>query len=291
MTSFDGPQPTSLRLDVAVGNVRVNADDRDDTFVEVLPSDPANDHDVTASEQTLVEFTDGQLVVRGRKRGGLLRSLLRRSWGGSIDVEIGAPAGSHLRADLGFGDIRCDGRLGDCRIRTGLGQLHLEESATLELDSGVGDVTVGRVTSRAKITTASGDVRLGELGADADVENSNGDTHVGIACGELRVRAANGDITVDLALADVDARSSNGDVRLGEVVRGSVVLATQLGDVEVGIGEGARAQLDVHAETGTVINTLDSTATPDASPEPVRLRARAAVGRITIQRPPGTNGQ
>ena len=69
-------------------------------------------------------------------------------------------------------------------------------------------------------------MRVRELDASAVIKNSNGDTWVGVAGGDLRVSAANGNIAVDLAHAGVVAKSANGDVRLGEVVRGSVVLET-----------------------------------------------------------------
>ena len=58
------------------------------------------------------------------------------------------------------------------------------------------------------------------------IKNSNGDTWIGEAGGDLRLNAANGDIAVDVAHAGVVAKTANGDVRLGEVVRGSVVLET-----------------------------------------------------------------
>ena len=97
------------------------------------------------------------------------------------------------------------------------------------------------------------------------IKNSNGDTWVGSAGGDLRVKAANGNIAVDLAQASVVAKSANGDVRLGEVVRGSVVLETAIGDLEVGIREGTAAWLDVNARAGKVHNTLEASGAPEAS--------------------------
>ena len=70
----------------------------------------------------------------------------------------------------------------------------------------------------------------------------------------------------------------NGDVRLGEVVRGSVVLETRLGDVEVGIREGTAAWLDVSSKVGTIRNTLDAGERARAVGRDGR-RARAHLGR------------
>ena len=74
--------------------------------------------------------------------------------------------------------------------------------------------------------------------------------------------AANGSIAVDVAHASVVAKTANGDVRLGEVVRGSVVLETRVGDLEVGIREGTAAWLDVSASAGKVHNALEAADAP-----------------------------
>jgi DUF4097 and DUF4098 domain-containing protein YvlB len=116
------------------------------------------------------------------------------------------------------------------------------------------------------------------------VKNSNGGTWIGVADGDLRVNAANGSIAVDAAHAGVVAKSANGDVRVGEVVRGSVVVETKLGDLEVGIRDGSAAWLDLHATAGRVSNALEEVSAPDSSAETVEVRARTSVGEIVIRR-------
>ena len=244
------------------------------------PTDPSDEEDLKAAEQTRVEYADEQLLVKAPK----LRSWLSKR-GGSIDVTIELPAGSHVHSTLGLGDVHCDGRLGDCRIKTGLGRIRLDSSDTLNLRTGAGDITVDRATGRAEVTTGSGDVRLGELDRGAVIKNSNGDTWVGVAGDDVRLSAANGSIAVDLAQASVGAKSANGDVRLGEVVRGSVVLETKIGDLEVGIREGTAALLDVSSQFGRVHNTLAAADAPEPSAETVEVRARTSIGEIAIRRP------
>jgi DUF4097 and DUF4098 domain-containing protein YvlB len=185
----------------------------------------------------------------------------------------------------GLTDFDCEGPLGECRIKTGLGSIELDRAQTVTIKSGTGDITVDHVVGKADITVGSGDVRVRELGATAVIKNSNGDTWVGVANGDLRVNAANGDIAVDLARATVGAKSANGDVRLGEVVRGSVVLETHLGDLEVGIREGTAAWLDVRSTAGKVRNALDAADAPEPSTDTVEVRARTTVGDVLIRRP------
>jgi len=283
MPTFDTPEPITATIDVAVGDVRISAGDRTATFVDVRPSDASNGEEVKAAELTRVEYANGQLLVKAPKP----RSWLSRSGGGSIDVTIELPAGSHVHGSGQSVDFRCDGRLGECRIKTGLGHIRLDRADTLNLKSGIGDIGVERATGHAEVTAGSGDVRLRELDAGAAIKNSNGDTWVGVAGGDVRLSAANGSIAIDVAHASVVAKSANGDVRLGEVVRGSVVLETQLGDLEVGIREGTAAWLDARATAGTVHNDLDAAATPEPSAETVEVRARTTVGEIAIRRPQG----
>ena len=220
--SFDTPEPITAIVDVVVGDVRIRAGERDTTVVDVRPSDASSKDDLRVAEQTRVDWASDHLLVKTPK----LRSWSLRSTGGSVDVTVELPAGSDLRGTGQATDFRADGRLGEARIKTGLGSITLAEAATLNLKNGIGDIGVEHVTGDAEVTTGSGDVRLGALDRSAVVKNSNGDTWIGTARGDLRVSAANGDIAVEVAEASVVAKSSNGDVRLGDVVRGSVVLET-----------------------------------------------------------------
>ena len=281
MQTFETPEPITATIDVVVGDVRIAASDRRDTVVDVQPSDPSHKHDVKAAELTRVEYDDGQLLVKAPR----LRSWLPRGDGGSVAVTIELPSGSHVRGTGQLADFHGDGVLGECRIKTGMGGVQLEQAGTLSLKTGIGDIGAERVTGHADVTSGSGDVRLRALDGSAVVKNSNGDTWVGEAGGDLRVSAANGDIAVDVARASLVAKSANGDVRLGEAVRGSVVLETGLGDVEVGIREGTAAWLDVRASAGRVHNALEAAEAPGPSAETVEVRGRTTAGNVVIRRP------
>jgi DUF4097 and DUF4098 domain-containing protein YvlB len=281
MPTFETPTPLNAAIDVIVGDVRIVAGDRETTAVDVRPTDAANEEDIRKAEQTRVEYDDGRLLVKAPKA----RSWLPRSAGGSIDVTIELPAGSNVRATGQMTDFRCEGRLGDCRFKTGMGHVVLDEADTVSVKTGIGDVGLERATGHVDVSSGSGDVRLRELASTGVIKNSNGDTWVGQADGELRVNAANGSIAVDLAQAGVVAKSANGDVRLGEVVRRTVVLETQIGDLEVGIREGTAAWLDVQARAGKVHNALEAASGPESAAETVEIRARTTAGDVVIRRP------
>jgi hypothetical protein len=281
MPTFDTPTPIIAAINVVSGDVRIDARDVEATTVTVAPSDPSNEQDRKAAEQTRVEFAAGELLVRAPK----LRSWIPRSAGGAIDVTIELPAGSSVHGGGPLADVTCDGRLGDCRIKTALGRIQVDEADTLSLKAAMGDISVEHARGHAEIVVQSGEVRVRELGSTALIKNSNGDTWIGHAAGDLRVSGANGDIAIDMAEATVVAKSAKGDVRLGEAVRSSVVLETKLGDLEVGIREGTVAWLDVRAVAGNVHNALDSADAPESSAETVEVRARTTAGDVVIRRP------
>jgi hypothetical protein len=281
MPVFETPEPITATIDVPVGDAGIRAGDRRDTSVEVRPSDPSSREDVEAAEGTRVELSDGKLLVRVPRP----RALWSRTAGASVDVTVALPAGSYVRGTSASADFRCDGRLGDCRIKTGIGHIRVEEADTLYLKCGAGDISVDRVTGHAEVTTGSGDVRLRELDRGAVVKNANGDVWIGAAGGEVRVKAANGSVTIDAAAGGVDARSANGDVRLGEAVRGAVTLATRAGDVELGVRAGSAAWLDVTASGGKVYNELDAVDAPAQADERIEVRARTSLGNVVVRRP------
>ena len=281
MPTFDTPEPISATIDLVMGEVRIRAGDRDATVVDVQPSDASNREDVKAAELTRVEWEDERLLIKAPK----LRSWSIRSAGGSIDVTVELPVGSTVRGAAQLASFDCDGRLGDCRLKTGLGHIRIDEVGTLSLKSGAGDISVERATGHTELTTGSGDVRVRELGDSAVIKNSNGDTWVGVAGGDLRLHAANGSIAVEEPRASVVAKSANGDLLLGDVARGTVVLETKLGDVEVGIREGTAAWLDVSATAGKGHNALDAADAPEPAAEIVEVRARTSFGDVVVRRP------
>ena len=281
MPTFPTPDPIWAAVEILSGDVRITAADRAETVVDVRPADPSDDHDVKTAEATHVECANGHLVVKTPQA----RSWLPRRGGGSIAVSIEMPTGSHLYGTAQSGDFQASGRIGDCRIKTGRGHVRLDEVAALSVKSAMGDVTVDHVTGDMQITLASGDVRVGEVDGAGIVKNASGDISVGVAHRDLNVKNASGDIAVDVADAAVAVKTAKGSIRTGDVARGSVVLETHQGDVEVGIRGGTAAWLDVNTSLGSVINELAASPAPGATEDKVEVRARTSVGDVLIRRP------
>jgi DUF4097 and DUF4098 domain-containing protein YvlB len=279
MPNYETPEPISLTLELGAGDVRITASDRTDTVVEVRPSDEADESDVKAAQQIRVDYTNGVLRVTGPKMRPFDFS---RGKTKSVDVSIELPTGSQVSAAMQMGDFRGAGRLGDCRVKTSVGNVWLEHTGPLHLNTSAGHVTVDAITGNAEISTGSGKVQIGEIEGTAVVKNSNGDTTIDAVTGDLRVRAANGDIHVERAGAGVDAKTSNGSIRLGEVIRGSVVLGTAMGHLDIGIADGTAAWLEVNTGFGHVHNQMEIATRPEEAHQTVEVRGRTSYGDITI---------
>ncbi len=153
-------EPISVAIELAVGDVRVSASDRTDTVVHVRPADESHEPDVRAAEQTRVEYAAGRLLVAAPKPRG--RSLFGKP--GSIDVAIELPAGSQLHADTGAAGFHVTGRLGECRVKTGVGDLDFGETGILGLNTGAGTITVDRVAGPAEVSTGAGAITVDRRG-------------------------------------------------------------------------------------------------------------------------------
>lgn len=284
MTTFDTPEPVAATIDMPTGHVLIRASDRTDTVVEVRPTNEADDADVRAAAQTRVEYGHGQLLVKAPKNK--IRSLFGRP--ASIDVVVDLPSDSRVDANV-WADVRSEGRLGDSTVETAVGAIRLDETGRLKLKTAAGDVSVARAFGHADVTTASGKIWIGQVDGTAVVKTANGDITLGEVVGDVRLSTANGDIAIERALATVGAKTAYGSIRVGEVVRGDVVLETSFGEVELGVREGTAAWLDARSRLGSVRSDLDATDEPGPSDETVKVRAHTGYGDVVIRRSVATS--
>jgi DUF4097 and DUF4098 domain-containing protein YvlB len=279
MPTFDTPGPITLRLQfgMVIANVRIVAESRDDTEIEVTPVEAGRKADLRVAEQTRIELTGDVLTARAPRLG----SLLTRT--GAIDVHVRLPEGSALDGENGMGEVVTEGSLGAVRLKTAYGDVRVEKAATVRLRCSAGDVSIGE-TGSAEVVATNGGVDIGRAGGPVKISNSNGGSHIGEAQGRIEVNGANGFVTIDRAHGDVAARNSNGRIEIGEVVRGNVTMTTAAGSLEVGVREGSAAWLDLHASAGKVRNELLTGGAPAEGEDSVAITARTHVGNILVRR-------
>ena len=288
LSNFNTPSPIAVTLDLYVADVRIVASDRADTVVDVRPSDPGRSADIKAAENTRVEYDEatGALGVTTRKPRNRFVNFSKRPE--SIDVVIQLPTDSDLRGEASLGDYRAEGVLGAVVLKTDFGAVRIGESGSLNVHTGLGEITVDGAGGPAKVHSGSGEIRIGAVDGAAEVSTSNGTIRIGTVTGPATVKLANGSLSVDRALSDITATNSNGEVRIGEVVRGKVNATTKNGRVDIGIREGSAAWLELNTGVGRVYNELTSSDAPDDG-EPVdrvEVRAGTKLGDVVVRRTP-----
>lgn len=288
LSNFNTPSPIAVTLDLYVADVHIVASDRTDTIVEVRPSDPGKPADVKSAENTRVEYDDATrtLSVITRKPRNRFVNFSKRPE--SIDVVIQLPTDSDVRGEADLGDYRTEGVLGAVALKTGLGAVWIGETSTLNIRTGLGEITVDGASGSAEVHSGSGEIRIGAVDGTADVSTGNGTIRIGLVTGPANVKVSNGSVAVDRALSDITAANSNGEVRIGEVVRGKVNATSKNGRIDVGVREGSAAWLELNTTLGRVYNELASSDAPDAG-EPVdkvEVRASTKLGDVVVRRAP-----
>jgi Putative adhesin len=215
MQKFDTPAPISVVLDLPAGRVRLIAADRADTTVEVRPANAAKRRDVKVAEQTTVDYRDGVLRIDAP---AARNQYLGPS--GSVEVSVQLPTGSRIEGKAAFAELRGVGRLGDVALEA-YGEIKLDEAASARLATADGDVEVGRLGSRAEISTARGDIRIAEaVGGTVVLRTQIGDISVGATAGvSASMDAGTGYGRISNALKnngtadlDIHATTSHGDI-------------------------------------------------------------------------------
>ncbi|MEU7553001.1 DUF4097 family beta strand repeat-containing protein [Streptomyces sp. NPDC044571] len=213
MQKFDTPAAVSTVLDIPAGRISFIAADRADTTVEILPADPSKSRDVKAAEQIEVAYRDGVLRIEAP---AAKNRILGPS--GSVEVTVQLPAGSRIEAKAASAELRGVGRLGDVAFEGALGTVKLDESAS------------------ARLTLASGDISIGRLSGSAEISTQKGDLHITEAVhGTVTLRTEYGGISVGAARgvsASLDAGTSYG--RIHNALKNT---------------DGAAAGLSIHATT------------------------------------------
>jgi DUF4097 and DUF4098 domain-containing protein YvlB len=220
------------------------------------------------------------------KPGGILAYVSFRDWG-LVDVTIELPTGSSVDAKTGAGSFRADGEFGEVSARSGAGDIYVDRASARHLVSGAGRLTLESCTGDTLLVTA-GDMEIGLIDGSAQVKNLNGRTQIGEVTGSHKVKSANGDIVIDRTHRDVQGRTANGNIEIGQLVRGTVSLATASGAIDIGIAEGTAAWVDVGTQYGQVHNTLEPTGGPETG-EKLEIRARTAFGDISVHRSAASN--
>lgn len=282
-TKFDTPTPISTELRLRKGSVLVRAAERTETIVDVRPTDESDASDVWAAEHTTVELDGRVLRVVAPERRSMFASE-------SIAVTVDLPTGSELNGKAASAAVRAHGRLGPADFTVASGDLHLDRTAGARLSAASGDLTVGRIDGDAAVSAGSGLIRLGQVEGGATAKAGSGRVEIGAVADDVEVKVASGRVDIGRCDGSVEVRTASGDVRVGQIRRGVTRVDSASGSVEVGIGAGTAAWLDLGSKSGRVRSDLDDSAGPGEGDERAEVRVATRSGDVTIRRAKNDQG-
>lgn len=275
--TFSVTEPLDVEVELGSGEVIMTAADVSEAEVRLSPG--------TAGDSDALELIDRSRVDL---RGNALRIDVPRVMGfrrhPDVIVEATVPAGSTAAVKTGSADIRLDGSFGDVALKSGSGDVAVDESGDAKVSTGSGDVRLGLVQS-ASVKTASGDVSAERSRGDLEVSTGSGDIVVQDVDGSAHLSAASGDVEVGSAGPELGVKTASGDVSVRHAAEGDVEVRAVSGDVVVAVADGTATMLDCTSVTGGVRSELEPSDAPsDATTRRLIVRARTVSGGIAIKR-------
>ncbi|MFJ4649884.1 DUF4097 family beta strand repeat-containing protein [Nocardia sp. NPDC088792] len=144
--------------------------------------------------------------------------------------------------------------------------------------SGSLAVTV-QVPAGSRIEGHTGGCELRGVGRLGDVVFDGAYRQIGIdEAASIRLTAVDGDVEIGRLSGPAQITTARGAIRIGQAVRGAVVLHTQQGDISVGAAPGVSASLDAGTNHGRVSNALKNNGATELD-----IRATTGQGDITAR--------
>ena len=275
MHEFPATAPVRLRVEFGAGDIAIKAEQTDRVTVELRGHDDSG-HALVG--ESIVEQRGDEVVVEVPRRTGFLRRTPQ------LTLIVTLPEGSRADVRSESADIETTGRLGDTKVKTGSGDVRIEQAADLTVQSGSGDVSIGAADGAATLNAGSGDVTARSIAGPARVSTGSGDIRIERADGPLQANSGSGDIQVDAAASDVTANTASGDQHVSRVERGRVKINSASGDIHVGVVDGTPVWLDVNTLSGTVSSALSGGEPPVDGEDAVEMRVNTVSGDITLAR-------
>lgn len=294
MHTFLTPDPVTLDIRNAAGEIRVVLTDTPTTTVEITP---VAGHPLGFLDDMLSSFGGGRARSRMRQfglggdqpstaddvaaaarvehrtaeSGGIVEidtDSARSGWRTSFTVTVTAPNGSSVRVKAQSSDVSTTGPAGLVDIRT-----------------ASGTVTLDQVLGKSSVQTASGDVRVAGIGGNLDVRTASGDIHVGPVGGDAVAHTTSGTIEIGAVTGNISARSVSGDVQLADAAAGSAEVSAVSGDVVIGVHPGSLAAVNLTTLSGTTATDFEvSPDAPEGDSPVLRITVKTTSGDIRLHR-------
>ena len=128
--------------------------------------------------------------------------------------------------------------------------------------SGSGELVVSNIAGSVRGEKTAGAVKLRRVSADVFVKTGNGEIAIDAAPPGAEFKTSRGNITVERANGSIVAQSSKGNVNVGFAANAESIaestIATENGDVVVGIPSGMSAVFQLQGEIGRTSSKISS---------------------------------
>ncbi len=288
--SFETPEPVSLNVQNASGEVVVEVHGEARTEIMLIALDRAGDELVRGARIR-------ERAVGGRHEVSVeiprLRALAKL-WSvfpSGVRVLVKVPAGTVLNVTTASASLTARGRYQEAVVRSASGGIAIDHvSGTVRIRTASGLVDLGTVGDELDVQSASGDVRIASAEAGANVSTASGDVALGRVGRLTRVRAASGDVRLGEVLEGADIETVSGDQRVERAAAGEFVMRAVSGDIAVAVVPGSLVHFDAGSMSGQVGSEIDLAASRPADAamkEGVRelsIRAKTVSGDISVAR-------
>ncbi len=265
--TFETPEPVQLYVENGSGRIDVTAGDVTRTEVRVEGRN---------ADQVQVVHDRGQVSVIAPKARGIFGDQ-------QIAMDIVVPADGGLVVRSGSADVRVTGRVAATKIKSGSGEVSLEEiSSNASIDTGSGDITLTEAREQLKIRSGSGVVVAERLGAMATISTGSGDIRVEHAAGPVVVKTGSGDLDIARADADVSMTTGSGDTVVRHFAKGRITSKGASGDVRIGVPPGTPVWTDISSVSGRVHSGLEGVGEPEPGADHVEVRANTVSGDVHL---------
>ena len=264
---FEFPVTGAIEAEFRLADGRIETTTQAGLTTATVTVEPMDGSDASreAAERTTVEMRGKTLTVKAPE---VNISWLRAWRGPKIVITATLPADSRIELRSAAADASLRGVYSDVSVHTASGDAFIE---TVN-----GDLTVN---------AASGDINAGHVGGDLKVNSASGDLHAEQVGGTVVVHTASGDVKLGSVGNGAKANTASGDITITKLVRGNVKINSASGDIEVGVGTGARVYMDISSMAGRARSDLDTSSMPVGTGDPeVTLHMRSLSGDITIKR-------
>jgi DUF4097 and DUF4098 domain-containing protein YvlB len=268
--TFTTDDPVDLYVEIGKGSVEIRAAHTSETTVLVSGSH--------ADEVTVTHEGDAVQVIGPKGRLGFL--------GGDqhIVLDITVPQESEATVRTGSADVALHGALAACRIRSGSGDVRIDElTGPATVETGSGDVRISTASAEMRIKSGSGDIRVERADAAAALSTGSGDVSIGTTVAPVAIKSGSGDVVVTEAHDDVALSTGSGDLVVGAAHRGKYTIKGASGDVRLGIPAGTPVWTDITTLSGRIDSDLQGTGEPVEGQDHVEVRAKTASGSVVLR--------